>query len=84
MRLYRFSKNIRASKNGVGEQSLKCLEEAREIVQAVNDGEPASRVIEEAWDCIQACEGVLRKFPSLSVARSLARVKIKSVKRGDY
>lgn len=84
MKLYRFHKNLRASKNDVGEQSLKCLEEAREIVQAVNDGEPACRVMEEAWDCIQACEGVLRKFTALSVAKSFVMVKIKSARRGDY
>lgn len=84
MKLYRFSKNLRASKNDVGEQSLKCLEEAREVVQAVDDEEPACRVMEEAWDCIQACEGVLRKFPAMQVAKSLAMVKIKSLRRGDY
>lgn len=84
MKVYRFPKNSRASMNDVGDQSLKCLEEAREVVQAVNDEEPACRVMEEAWDCIQACEGVLRKFPALSVAKSFVMVKIKSARRGDY
>lgn len=84
MKLYRFPENERAKRQGVHGQAMKCREEAQEVVQAVEDGEPSCRVLEEAWDCIQACEGVLRKFPAIQVAKSLAMVKIKSLRRGDY
>lgn len=84
MRLYRFPENSRARSQTARGQAAKCIEEAGEVLSAIEDGEPASRVMEEAWDCIQACEGVLRRYPAMQVAKSLAMVKIKSLRRGDY
>lgn len=84
MRLYRFPENSRARSQTARGQAAKCIEEAGEVLSAVEDGEPAPRVMEEAWDCIQACEGVLRRYPAMQVAKSLAMVKIKSLRRGDY
>lgn len=81
---YRFPPNRRAEASTLCEQALKCAEEAGEVLQAVDDEEPESRVAEEAWDCIQACEGVLRKLPKMVVVLALAKTKVKCWRRGDY
>ena len=79
-----FPSNKRAERSTVGEQASKVVEEAGEVLQALSDGEPDWRVIEEALDTVQACEGLLRKFPASAVIVGKARVKLKSRLRGDY
>lgn len=64
-------------------QAAKVREEACEVLEAVAREEGPLRVCEEAWDCVQACEGILRKHPwHAMVAR--ARVAVKCHRRGDY
>lgn len=83
-KLFLFPQNKRASEASVAGQAAKIAEEAHEVVQAYEDDEGKMRIIEETFDCIQACEGLLRKFPMRDVIVELARVKIKSIGRGDY
>lgn len=80
---WRFPKNAKAARNSEVRQAVKCREEASELFDAVCCDESAMRVCEEAWDCIQACEGILRKHPYVS-AIAHARTVIKCWRRGDY
>lgn len=80
---WRFPKNAKAARNSEVRQAVKCREEASELFEAVCCDESAMRVCEEAWDCIQACEGILRKHPYVS-AVAHARTVIKCWRRGDY
>lgn len=80
---WRFPPNRKAAQSSEVRQAIKLGEEASEVLDAVSNDESALRVCEEAWDCIQACEGVLRKHPCTS-AIAHARVAIKCMRRGDY
>ena len=80
---WRFPKNMKAARNSEVRQAVKCREEASELFDAVCCDENALHVCEEAWDCIQACEGILRKHPYVS-AVAHARTVIKCWRRGDY
>lgn len=80
---WRFPKNVKAAHNSEVRQVIKVGEEASELFDAVCRDESAMRLCEEAWDCIQACEGLLRKHPYVS-AIAHARVVIKCMRRGDY
>ncbi len=82
--LFLFPQNSRAKEATVAEQISKILEEAQEVVQAYEDDEDDARIVEETFDCIQACEGLLRKFSKRDVIIEFAKVKIKSMRRGDY
>lgn len=82
--LFRFPANRRAEKTDLLEQLWYVRTEADEAIAAELYEEGPDRVIEETWDVIQAAEGVLRKFPLCKVIIGLARVKLKSWKRGDY
>ena len=82
--MYRFPANRRAAKTTILEQIRYVEAEAQEMLQAFVEGEGDDRVIEECWDTIQSAEGVLRKFPRLKVVVGWARVKLKSLHRGDY
>lgn len=80
---WRFPLNRKAAQSSEVRQVMKVCEEASEVMDAVTNDESALRVCEEAWDCIQACEGILRKHPCTS-AIAHARVAIKCMRRGDY
>lgn len=80
---WRFPPNRKAAQSSEVRQAIKLGEEASEVLDAVGNDEGALRVCEEAWDCIQACEGLLRKHPYVS-AIAHARVVIKCMRRGDY
>ena len=81
---YRFPENAQAKAATANQQIRKILEEAKEVYWAWEELEPDERVIEETWDTINACEGLLRKFPLRKVLVGLVRVKIKCLQRGDY
>lgn len=80
--LYAFPPNRRAEKATKKLQALKVNEEACEVMEAMSDTD--ERIIEEAWDVIHACEGLLRKFPRWKVRLGRARVEVKNGLRGDY
>ena len=80
---WRFPKNVKAYRSTEAAQATKIVEEAGEVFSAVRYGNSALHVCEEAWDCIQACEGILRKHPYVS-AVAHARTVIKCWRRGDY
>lgn len=82
--VYRFPSNLRARKTTLADQADYIIDEAYEAYDALFFNEGDDRIIEETWDVIQAAEGLLRKFPLWKVIVGLARVKIKSLKRGDY
>lgn len=81
---YRFPPNLRAEATDLRGQIAYVMDEADETFRAYATAEGDMRVIEEAWDVIQAAEGVLRKFPLHKVELGLGYVKLKSLKRGDY
>lgn len=81
---YRFPPNRKARAASLREQSCKAMEEADEIRRAIEDGESDSRILEEVWDCIHACEGILRKFDEDAVLSALVSTISKCERRGDY
>ena len=82
--VFRFPPNRRARQTALLDQLHYAKAEAEEAIEAEERGEGADRVIEETWDVIQAAEGVLRKFTLVQVVKGFARVKLKSLHRGDY
>lgn len=80
--LYHFPQNARAERATKRLQALKVNEEACEVMEAMSDTD--ERIIEETWDVIHACEGLLRKFPRWKVRLGRARVEVKNGLRGDY
>lgn len=80
---YSFPDNMRAASETVEGQALKVCEEAQETARAAVCEGPA-RIIEEAWDTVHACEGLLRKFPLKDVANGRLMVEEKGRRRGDY
>lgn len=83
-RVFRFPSNRRAERTDLKGQLNYVVEEAIEAAEAFRDNEGEHRIIEELWDTVQAAEGALRKFPLRKVIVGLARVKLKSLHRGDY
>lgn len=83
-RVFRFPSNKRAERNDLKGQLNYVIDEAVEAAEAYRDCEGDHRIIEELWDTVQAAEGALRKFPRRKVVVGLARVKFKSLHRGDY
>ena len=79
-----FPENKKAKRLSAKEQAQKVLEEAHEVAQAIENDEGDTRIIEETWDCIQACEGILRKYGFMRVLGVRAMVKVKCARRGDY
>ena len=82
--VYRFPENRRAKATDLLGQLRYVRLEANEAIAAALGDEGDDRIIEETWDTIQAAEGVLRKFSLWKVLKGLARVKLKSLHRGDY
>lgn len=83
--LFHFAKNGRSPQGGsVLGQARKVVEEAWEVVDAIEQSEDDERVLEEAWDVIHAAEGVLRCFDEQDVRKARMHVKVKCALRGDY
>lgn len=61
----------------------KVLEEADELADALHDGD-ADHACREAWDVVQAVEGILRRCPDHVVERARADVMLRCSRRGDY
>lgn len=80
---YRFPANRQASELCVLDQIDKVLEEADELADALHDGDD-EHACREAWDVIQAAEGVLRKMPEEAVRLAHAAVMLRCSRRGDY
>ena len=80
---YRFPANRQAAELDAASQLDKVLEEADELADALHDGD-ADHACREAWDVIQAAEGVLRKMPEETVRLAHAAVMLRCSRRGDY
>lgn len=65
-------------------QALKVAEEAQELLAAIHSGEGDARVMEEAWDCVHACETLLRTFPLTDAWEARNAVIAKNEARGYY
>ena len=89
---YRFPPNGRVQsetkgmthREALGYQAAKVLEEAHEVANAVNCGEPREALLIECWDVIQAVEGILRFYSDAEVADAWSKTVQKCVDRGDY
>ena len=82
--LYSFAPNTKAAHVTLEQQALKVVEEALEVLDAVDGGEEPKRIREECFDVIQAVEGVLRRYEDEECYLSRAQVKLKCMRRGDY
>lgn len=80
---YRFPRNVQAMECTLYEQMDKVCEEVAELDEATRSGDTA-HVCREAWDVIQAVEGILRKMPEETVRRARADVMLRCSRRGDY
>lgn len=80
---YRFPPNSQAAECTLYEQMDKVCEEVAELDEATRSGD-AAHVCREAWDVIQAVEGILRRFPEAVVERARADVVLRCSRRGDY
>jgi hypothetical protein len=83
---YQFPKNYQAVNNSLYEQINKVREETtelREEIVGICNVNPQA-VCREAWDVIQAAEGVLRKFPDVIVENAYDSVEMRCEVRGDY
>lgn len=80
---YRFPPNKQASGLDAASQLDKVLEEADELADALHDGD-ADHACREAWDVVQAVEGILRKMPEETVRLAHAAVMLRCSRRGDY
>ena len=82
--IYRFPPNARARAATEYCQAAKIIEEAVEAFDAVRDGASERDALMEAWDAIQAAEGLLRKFDDEKVALAYCDCVAKCSERGDY
>lgn len=80
---YRFPPNKQAAGLDAASQLDKVLEEADELADALHDGD-ADHACREAWDVVQAVEGILRRCSDAIVERARADVMLRCSKRGDY
>lgn len=80
---YRFPPNSQAAECALYEQMDKVYEEVAELDEATRAGDTA-HVCREAWDVIQAAEGILRRCPDHVVERARADVMLRCSRRGDY
>lgn len=78
---YRFPPNNMASDSGLACQAEKVMEEAAEAKSAVLAGLGESDIAHEAWDVIQAVEGVLREMPLEAVAKAHRDVVMRCMAR---
>lgn len=82
-KMYWFPKNKQAAMNKPLEQAQKVREEAKELEQAIKEGD-TDHILREAWDVIQAAEGVLRYFTADIIEMSWQNVFQRCGDRGDY
>lgn len=80
---YAFEANKQATKNNLDMQLAKVREELIELSAARYSGDK-NAMCREAWDVIQATEGILRKFDILTVVRAKNDVIERCFTRGDY
>lgn len=81
---FMFPKNKKAAENTIFQQAAKVVEEANEVLEAVAEMDDWD-ILCETYDCINACEGILRKYPDKALrqkAHDFVRDKCKN--RGDY
>ena len=81
--VYTFPPNVQAREATMREQAAKVMEEASEVAEAA-EGSDAGHIAREAWDVVQAAEGILRKLPADTVERAHADVMLRCSRRGDY
>lgn len=81
---YQFPQNRHAQKASLAEQAQKVIEEAYELLEAIEEEEAEFIILEEAADVHQALEGVYRKYHKSSVDSAISNVLIKSRRRDDY
>lgn len=81
---YQFPHNCHAKKASLAEQAQKVIEEAYELLEAIEKEESDYVILEEAADIHQALEGVYRKYDDSSVDSAISSVLIKSRRRDDY
>lgn len=90
--IYRYPPNARVAaetegledRKAVSYQVAKAASEIDEVLDAIAEGDPDWRVLEELADVEHAIEGVQRMFPDSAVAKSRVRVRLKCSMRGDY
>ena len=82
--LFRFPENLQARMLDSSVQAAKVMEESEELSSAIDNAEGEFRSCCEAWDVIQAAEGILRKMPEETVRRAHADVMLRCSRRGDY
>lgn len=80
---WRFPLNRQAAECTLYEQMDKVCEEVAELDEATRSGDTAY-VCREAWDVVQAVEGILRRCPDHVVERARADVMLRCSRRGDY
>lgn len=81
---YRFPEHVDARSISRTDASLKVLEEAGELFDAVHCGECRERVAEECLDTIHACETLLRRWSPEWVSAQRDAVEEKNRARGYY
>ena len=81
---YQFPQNRHAKKATLSEQAQKVIEEAYELLEAIEQEEDDCVILGEAADVHQALEGVYRKFNDFIVDSAISNVLIKSRRRDDY
>lgn len=82
--LFRFPENLQARMLDSSVQAAKVMEESEELSSAIDKAEGEFRSCCEAWDVIQAAEGILRKHSEDMVRLSHAEVMLRCSRRGDY
>lgn len=81
---FMFPKNRKAAENTIFQQAEKVVEEANEVKEAVAEMDDWA-ILTETFDCINAREGILRRYPNKELrqkAHDYVRDKCKN--RGDY
>lgn len=83
--LYHFPACINAEQNSLDHQVRKVEEEADELWDEIAQSQrDDARILEETWDVIHACEGVLRKYAIAEVYAAMMDVEAKNKARGYY
>lgn len=83
--LYHFPSCVQAGKNSIDHQVRKVEEEADELWDEIAKyPRDDARILEETWDVIHACEGILRKYTIHEVYNAMKAVEAKNQERGYY
>ena len=82
--VYRFPPNLQAAASLDFRQIKKVQECAKKLEDAYSEDDTPRWMVEQAWDLIQAAEGVLRKYSDEEVLRGYCAVMQKCQKRGDF